>query len=164
MKFAGISAAAIAACAFIATPASADTLALSGHVDYQCALTLSGQNAGSLNLRIGDQTLGSYTIKCNDPDGFTMNIASANGSKLVNGQHSWAYKIRANANAGDPTEVAFGQSNADVTKVVSGFVPGFADADGATYKLDLVHDSDPNQALPGGIDLTDTLTFTIDGN
>lgn len=165
MSFAAISvAAAIAAHASAPFPASPETLVLSGSVEYRCSLTLLGQDDGSLSLRLERESSAWYTIRCNDRDGFVLQIDSENGGALTSDSHRLPYKLRASASPGAPAEAAFAAGPANVTKVIMGFIPGFAKPTGATYKLELVSDADAEQQISASGGLTDTLTFTVSGN
>ena len=151
---------AIAAAATMATPASADVLNLSGEIDYQCDLTLGGQNSTSLNLNNTNQNVGNFTITCNDPDGFTVVVDSNNDGSLDNGAFSVEYKWKIEAASGEPTQVQQGFQSPDNTFVVTGFEPGYAN--GALHSITAKPET--NTVLPGGLKLSDTVTFTIDGN
>lgn len=144
-----------------AAPAMADTdlLALSGKIDYQCDLTLSGQTANSLNLKNGEQNVGNFTVTCNDADGFKVVVDSTNNGKLTNGTFFVDYDWIVAAAAGEPTDLNYGYSAPDTTKTVVGFKAGYAD--GAVHSIKARPDT--SKVLPGGVELTDTVLFTIDG-
>ncbi|UTF60848.1 hypothetical protein [Gilvimarinus sp. DA14] len=157
--------------ALVSTSASAtpdtDSLKLEGKIDYQCTLTLSGQNGSSVNLVIGQQSVGNFAVICNDPDGFEVSVTSANGSNLQDdgGNYSAPYKMKFTPNANQPSVSLFsgGWEALDVSDQVNGFVADFADADGAAYGMMFKIDDGFNNALPGGVALKDTVTFSIDG-
>lgn len=156
--------AALVSTSALATP-DTDSLTLEGKIDYQCTLVLSGQNAGTVNLVIGQQSVGNFAVICNDPDGFEVSVTSANGSNLVSGNYSAPYKMKFTPNANQPSVSLFsgGWQSLDVSDTVTGFVADFADTDGAAYGMMFKIDDGFNNALPGGVALKDTLTFSIDG-
>lgn len=162
-KFAIIGAA--LAAIVVAAPASAEDLALSAQVDLKCSLSLTGQNASTLNLKNGEQNLGAFNITCNDPDGFKLTIASQNGGKLktsVAGGFEVGYAV--NAGNGDPS-VNFGYITPTVAgyeKTVTGFSAVHAALAGVTYTM-RIRPSGTEAVLPGGVALTDTLAFTVSG-
>ena len=145
----------------IATPAAADSLSLAGQVDYQCDFTLEGQASSTLNMNVFNrQLIGGATVTCNDPDGFALTIDSANDSVLKNGDFEVPYVFSLNPAGANSTAALFYQGPADTTIEVNTFNP--TAARGATNEIGI----DLNQVvgeMPGGLALTDTITFTIDG-
>lgn len=157
--------AAAAAAIVAAAPASAEDLALSAQVDLKCSLALAGQNASTLNLKNGEQGLGSFNITCNDPDGFKLNVSSQNGGKLkttVAGGFEVTYQVTA---GGGDAAVNFGYITPTVAgfeKTVTGFSPNHAAPLGINYSM-RIRPNGTDAVLPGGVALTDTVVFTVTG-
>ena len=148
---------------FGATAAQADTetLQINGKVDYQCAITLGGQVSGTVTIgnNTGQHGVGSLNIRCNDGQGFTLSLATQNNFKLVGGGSEVPYSFNINDNAS--VSKTFSATNSGPV-VVNGFQPAYAVAGGKEANLGF----NPNttQPIAGGETLSDTLTFTLQGN
>lgn len=93
--------AALAASTVIATPAlaSSDSMTISGEVPYVCTVDAPADN-NAVNLN-GDTALGDLYTQCNDPDGWSLDITSANGFKLVDANTATYYPYVLHANNND---------------------------------------------------------------
>jgi hypothetical protein len=100
--------AALAATTALATPAMAntDTTTVWATVAPVCSIDGPADN-GSIALT-GTTALGPVSVTCNDPQGFTASITSANGSKLAD-----------SSNGGSPTTYDYTLSIAGVANNLS---------------------------------------------
>ncbi|WP_122465025.1 MULTISPECIES: hypothetical protein [Brevundimonas] len=88
---------AAAALSAIAAPAFAqDALNLSGSVAPVCTITAPADN-NAVNLS-GATTLGSLTVQCNDPQGFTASASSLNSGRLVEANNPTYYTYQLGVN------------------------------------------------------------------
>lgn len=155
--------------AVITTNASAETdkLMLSGSIDYQCTLNLDSQGAGTVNLVTGIQNLGTFTIACNDPDGFEVEVDSLYDGEMQDsgGNYAAPYKMEFSPNGTAPTTVLFsgGYMSLDASDSVVGFDADYAASGGSTYNIAFKIDPSFNSALPGGVAMSDEIVFSIDG-
>ena len=154
----GLAAAALVALVFAATPAKADILPVQGIHATACTISTADAGAGTLDLSASqtDLTIANVTETCNDVDGFTVTIATANGttngllvSQDINGTNATdqAYSIKYDAVA---VTIASGSGTA-ATRV--GFTGAQTVALAISYTI-----------AAGGLPAdtyTDTLTLTI---
>ena len=150
--------AAAAALVFAATPAKADALPVQGIVAVACTISTSDAGAGTLDLSSSktDVTIANVTESCNDANGYSVSIATTNGttggllvSQNVNGANSTdlSYSIKYDGSA---VTISSG-SGTGATR--SGFTASQTVALAVTY-------TSPGGGLPADT-YTDTLTLTI---
>ncbi len=150
--------AAAAALVFAATPAKADALPLQGIVAGTCTISTADAGAGTLDLSSSqtDLTVANVTENCSDANGYTVTIATTNGttngllvSQDVNGANATdlSYSIKYDGSA---VTIASG-SGTGATR--SGFTASQTVALAVTYTI-------PGGGLPADT-YTDTLTLTI---
>ncbi len=153
-----IAVAAAAALVFAATPTKADTLAVQGIVAVTCAISTADAGAGALDLSASqtDLTIANVTEDCSDADGYTVTIATTNGtangllvSQDVNGANATdlTYSIKYDAVA---VTLVAGSGTAAIR---SGFTASQTVVLAITYTI-------PGGGLPADT-YTDTLTLTI---
>lgn len=140
-----------------------DFLALTGTIDYNCDATLLGQTTSSVNMKISSQQpLGQIRYVCNDAEGFKLTVSSNNAGVLKNGTYTRNYKLT----QGDGDVAALAIVNDElavpVVRNAVGFQVGAAKDQGSTHDLTLNLDGG-GSPLPGGVALTDTITFLVDG-
>ncbi len=77
-----IAAAAAAAMMYAATPAKAGSIVLQGIVALACTISTADAGAGTLDLSASQSNLAiaNVTEDCNDSNGYTITIATANGT------------------------------------------------------------------------------------
>jgi hypothetical protein len=157
----------LSALALAATPALAiddDLLGLTGTIDYQCDVTMLGGATATVNMALSaSQTVAQVRYICNDPDGFWVKTKSAHGGKLKSGTYSREYT--ATMSGGDVPGINYGPvglSSSPPPTNVSGFQVGAADPGGSVHDFAITLDlSGP--ALPGGLALTDSIVFSVEG-
>ena len=147
--------------------AESDTLVLSGGVDPQCTLQLDAQTSGSVTIgqNTEEHNLGSLQLACNDADGFLFTIDSPNDFFLTDasGEYTYDYALKI---SGDPEGTLNGQTgnqNDGYSVQVNSFVPAYAIGLTLTVAFDPDENNNNAQAVPGGVSLTDTVTFEISG-
>ena len=146
-----------------AAPAGAEivTLRATGTVDYVCEVGLDGAPAAAITLgaeRVRDE-LTVLGVRCNDPEGFRLDVYTSNDFRLVDDTGAFAipYAIRLGASPGgllDGVATAGGFARA-----VEAFVPEYAAGATASVALETVD----GQVLPGGVPFVDEITFEITG-
>ena len=150
--------AAAAALVLTATPAKADTLAVQGIVAVACTISTVAAGAGTLDLSSSQTnlTIANVTESCNDVNGFTVTIATTNGSTSgvlvsqdVNGANATnqAYSITYDGSA----VTILSGSGTGATR--SGFTGSQTVPLAVTYTI-------PGGGLPADT-YSDTLTLTI---
>ena len=96
-NYRSIAFAAATALMFAATPAKADALPVQGIVAVACTISTADAGAGALDLSSSqtDLTIANVTETCNDANGYSVTVATANGttsgvlvSQDVNGANS----------------------------------------------------------------------------
>ncbi len=77
-----IAVAAAAAMMYAATPAKAGSIVLQGIVALTCTISAADAGAGTLDLSANQSnlTIANVTEDCNDSNGYTITIATANGT------------------------------------------------------------------------------------
>jgi len=153
-----IAASAFAAFAATGASASTDVLQLSGTVDYQCTLQMSAQTSGSVTISSGtsQHQLGTMAIACNDPEGFTFSITSDNNFQLTDGgSNAIDYNLRV-----DDGSLIAQTFNANGSISVGSFQSNYAEGTNAVLSFNPTTVT----AVPGGVALTDKITFEITGD
>ena len=159
-NYRSIAFAAAAALMFAATPAKADALPVQGIVAEVCTITTTDAGAGTLDLSTtqANTTIATVAESCNSPDGYTVSIATTNGtgtgllvSQDLNGANSTdlTYTIRY-----DSIAKTFVTGNIANAATRSGFT-----APKPTVPLDISY-TIPGGGLPADT-YTDTLTLTL---
>lgn len=151
--------AALAATTF-ATPALAatDTTAISATVPAYCEITAPADNT-AVNLTVGQLSAlaGGVKVKCNDPQGFTAGVSSANGGKLTEANNPTFYNYSLHVP---------GYGDVAVTSAVALNSNGFGanawaiNEQTIALSVKMGARSGPNFAGT----FSDTLTFEINGN
>ncbi|MFJ6023063.1 hypothetical protein ACIQC9_00525 [Brevundimonas sp. NPDC092305] len=149
-----IVAAALSALAAPAYAQSSDSMTVNGVVPAICTIATTGDAV--VNLASGSQAVGGVTIQCNDPQGFTTTVGSANGSALVNTEAPgsfYAYTMNSSPWGG----VRFGVpvNSSEIGGASAYVTPQF-------ISLDISVGAVTGPAFAGSY--TDLVTFTISAN
>ena len=145
----------------VAAPLGADMVNVraSGSIEYACEIGLGDEVGSSMTLDYDpvDRSLAEIDIRCNDPDGFRFEIATANDFVLVGGQWSIPYRLRLSNSPGARLDgVAAGGG---YERVVEEFVEAFA----LGASVDVVFEMVGNVVVPGGVEFADDITFEVSG-
>ena len=148
--------AALAASAFAATPAFANSqnTVIYANVPLVCQITAPGNN-GSINLN-GSTPIGDVTAQCNNAAGFTASLSSLNG-----------FKLKDQGNASNTTTYAYSVTVAGVgtinTNQSLNINPGPAETLSPLAFGVTINTSGPT-GLPYAGTYQDTLTWTLTAN
>lgn len=149
--------AALAASAFAATPAFANSqnTVIYANVPLVCQITAPGNN-GSINLN-GSTPIGDVTAQCNNAAGFTAELSSLNG-----------FKLKDQTNSSNTTTYAYSVSVAGVGSMINtnqslNIHPGPAETLSPIALGVTINTSGPT-GLPYAGTYQDTLTWTLTAN
>lgn len=96
MKRILIAAAALSAFAAPAFAQTSDAMTVGGSIAPVCSIQAPGDATVNLGGGSTSQGIGGVTLQCNDPQGFTAGLSSANNGRLVNTESagsSYAYSL-----------------------------------------------------------------------
>jgi len=148
---------------FVVSPvARANSDTVGGTVNAVNTVTFTGAGtAGAIDVAAGatDFVLGDIDIQNNDPDGWTLNVQSANGGKLMFNTNEITYTgLNIDAIAGATiTPVNLAVANTDEEIITAAYDAAVA---AGVSNVSVHADIAGSQHVPAGI-YTDTLTFTI---
>lgn len=161
MKKLMLSAAAVALTAgyAMANDNGSDTMVLNGDIPDLCTVSVEGGSTKTVNIADaqGVQQLGAIEVECN-LDGFTLSVTTANGFELENEDDSQSldYTLALAQDGGTALDSA--ASGTDISVDVAAFDSNIA----AGVEVDVSLDITENAInVPGGTQMTDTITFTV---